>query len=241
MSRRIGCIFAHPDDETFCVGGIIAKYAAAGATIDLFCATDGDAGKHAGIPVSSRAELGALRREELRTACRILGIASIDFGGFGDGTLAGGDPDLLVGRIVAFIRRTHPDILLTLGPEGAPTHHPDHRAISRAATAAFFLAALRGTYVEQQLAPFHATRLFYHAWKSPLPAPRAEIESVAPTAAIDVRAFRQRKEEAFRAHATQQGSAAAFYELALEDVEYLAFAAGEPQPAPMIDDVFAGL
>ena len=59
MTHRIGCVFAHPDDETFCVGGIVAKYAAAGVPVDLFCATNGDAGKSASVPVSSREELAA--------------------------------------------------------------------------------------------------------------------------------------------------------------------------------------
>jgi LmbE family N-acetylglucosaminyl deacetylase len=54
LTHRIACVFAHPDDETFCVGGTIAKYAAAGIRIDLFCATNGDAGKNSSVPVSSR-------------------------------------------------------------------------------------------------------------------------------------------------------------------------------------------
>ena len=59
---------------------------------------------------------------------------------------------------------------------------------------------------------------------------RLKLESVTPTCSIDVRAFRDRKEAAFKRHATQQGSAQAFYGAALVDVEQLAFAAGVPQP-----------
>ena len=73
--KSIACIFAHPDDETYCVGGILAKCAAAGIKIDLFCATDGDAGKNSGVPVSSRQELAQLRRKETLAAAKILGIA----------------------------------------------------------------------------------------------------------------------------------------------------------------------
>ncbi len=239
--RRIGLVFAHPDDETFCVGGIVAKYAAAGATIDLFCATNGDAGKSAGVPVSSREELARIRQRETRAACDILGIRDVVFAGYGDGQLEQADPTRLIGDIVAFIRRTTPDVILTFGPEGAPTGHRDHKATSRAATAAFFLAGLKSAYPDQGLAPWTPRRLFFHAWRFPLPDPKLVIESVPFTCAIDVRAYRDTKDAAFKAHATQQGSAGAFYSSALKDVEELAFAVGVPQPSKIVDDLFAGV
>jgi LmbE family N-acetylglucosaminyl deacetylase len=237
----IACVFAHPDDETFCVGGIVAKYAAAGAAIDLYCATDGDAGKMAGVPVSSRAELAALRRIECRAACNILGIRDIEFGGYADGGLETADSNKIIGDITAFIRRVRPTVILGFGPEGAPTGHRDHKALSRFTAAAFFLSGLRTAYPEQNVEPFAARRLYYHAWAFPLPDPRLLVESVPSTTPIDVRAWRAKKEAAFKAHSTQQGSAGAFYSSALNDVEHLAFAAGDPQPHTPTDDLFDGL
>lgn len=241
MTHRIGCVFAHPDDETFCVGGIVAKYAAAGVPVDLFCATNGDAGKSASVPVSSREELGAIRRRELQEAAKRLGIGSVEMPGYRDGELARSDPTSLIGDIVAFIRRTRPTVVLTFGPEGAPTGHADHRAVSRAATAAFFLSQLATAYPDQQLAPHSVSRLYYQAWTLPFPDSRLKLESVPPTVSIDVREWKSRKDAAFRAHTTQQGSASVFYSGAFFDVEYLALAAGAPQPAKMVDDIFAGL
>lgn len=244
MSHRIGAIFAHPDDETFCVGATIAKYADAGITTDLFCATDGDAGKNSGVPVSSREQLATLRRDEARSAASILGIASIEFAGYGDGALEQLDPAVLTASIVAFIRRQKPTIVLTFGPEGAPTGHRDHRAISRAATAAFFLAELRTAFpeqIEQGLVPHRAARLFYHAWQYPHRNPSLKLESVPPTARIDARACRQRKLDAFMAHATQRYAYDLFVTDVLLDAEFFAFAAGTPQPRPSIDDLFDGL
>jgi LmbE family N-acetylglucosaminyl deacetylase len=238
---RIACIFAHPDDETFCVGGIVAKYAARGVIVDLYCATDGDAGKVAGVPVSSRQELAALRRNECRAACDILGIQEIEFGGYADGGLDRVDATELIGKIVAFIRRARPTIVFAFGPEGAPTGHRDHKALSRFTTAAFFLSGLASAYPDQNLEPFAARRLFYHAWAFPLPDPTLVIESVPSTTAIDVREWRAQKDAAFKAHATQQGSAAAFYSSALKDVEHLAFAAGVPQSRTPNADPFEGL
>jgi len=237
---RIALIFAHPDDETFCVGGIVAKYASAGHQISLWCATNGDAGKSAAVPVSSREELAALRRNEVLVACRLLGIDPVEMPGYRDGALEQADPIELTNDIVSFIRRQRPDVVITFGPEGAPTGHRDHSAISRVATAAFFLSGLTA-FDAQHLAPHAAKRLFYHAWTMPQPDPRLTIESVPPTCAIGVREFKAVKDAAFKAHATQQGSAHAFYSSALKDVEHLAFAAGVAQPQAMIADLFAGL
>ena len=75
--ERLTAVFAHPDDETFATGGTIARYASEGVRCSLYCATDGDAGRSSGIPVSSPAELGALRRAELRAACDVLGIRTL--------------------------------------------------------------------------------------------------------------------------------------------------------------------
>ena len=37
-------ILAHPDDESFAMGGTLAKYAAQGVQVTLVCATRGEAG-----------------------------------------------------------------------------------------------------------------------------------------------------------------------------------------------------
>jgi LmbE family N-acetylglucosaminyl deacetylase len=188
--------------------------------------------------------LAAIRREEARAASDILGIASIEFAGYGDGALQQLDPAVLTGSIVAFIRRHRPTIVLTFGPEGAPTGHRDHRAISRAATAAFFLAELRTAYpehIERGLAPHRASRLFYHAWQYPHKNPSLKLESVPPTARVDATSCRQRKLDAFMAHATQRYAYDLFVTDVLLDAEFFAFAAGTPQPRPAIDDLFDGL
>ena len=42
---RVLGIFAHPDDETLCAGGTLAKYASAGADVRVVSLTKGGAGE----------------------------------------------------------------------------------------------------------------------------------------------------------------------------------------------------
>jgi len=244
LTHRIACVYAHPDDETFLTGGIIPKYAAAGIGTDLYCATSGDAGKNSSVPVSSREELARIRQDELRSAARILGIESIELGTYGDGTLHELEPTTLIGDVVSFLRRTKPDVVIGFGPEGAPTGHKDHRAMSRVVTAAFFLSGLKTAYPEQVdagLFPHRAARLYYHAWRYPHRDPRLKLESVPFTAAIDVRPWLDRKLSAFKEHKTQQYAYDLFVNDVLLDYEYFALAAGTPQANAMDDDLFSGL
>lgn len=50
-------ILSHPDDESFPMGGTLAKYASEGAQVTLVCATRGEAG----IPGMEPALAGKLR------------------------------------------------------------------------------------------------------------------------------------------------------------------------------------
>ena len=241
--HRLGCVFAHPDDETFVAGATIAKLTAAGDRVDLFCATDGDAGKSSGIPFSSRAELGARRRAELAAASRVLGIASLSTPGHGDGVLKEVDPDRLIGEIVYFVRRHRPDVILTFGPEGAPTQHRDHRAISRAATAAYFLAGLASEYADQlrEVEPHSPARLYYAAWDAPVAEAELKALSLPVNCRVPVTDYLATKREAFLAHASQRQHEKRFEELTMLPTERYALATGLPQPRPVTESLFEGL
>jgi LmbE family N-acetylglucosaminyl deacetylase len=165
-------------------------------------------------------------------------------GGHRDGALAAGDADALTGEIVDFLREHRPEIVITFGPEGGRNAHRDHRTISRAATAAFFLARLETAYPEQLAAgrtPHAPRRLYYSAWPTPEPGDPLSAHSLPATARVDVRAFREAKREAFLLHVTQRFLQERFERAALVDEEEYALAAGEPQPARLVDDLFAGL
>jgi LmbE family N-acetylglucosaminyl deacetylase len=240
--RRISAIFAHPDDETFAIGATIAKYAGRGVRWDLFCATDGDGGRSSGVPVSSRAELGSLRRNELIAAARLIGVkGDVVARGHPDGGLTELDPDALIGELVGFLRGVRPDVVITFGPEGGPNAHRDHRAISRAATAAFFLAASPSAYPEQQRQSHAAARLFYCTWPPPGPRSPHTVHGAPMTARVDVRRELEIKRRAFDLHATQRDLRERFELLATADEEWFALACGRPQPRETIDDLLEGL
>jgi len=237
-------VYAHPDDETFSGGGTYAKYAAGGARCTLFCATDGDAGKTSGLAITSREELGRVRRAELAAAAAILGFATVESAGHPDGGLGGVDQQVLIGEIVRHFRRERPQVVVTFGPEGAPNTHPDHRVISRATTAAFFLAPNASAFVEQLrdgVVPHQAARLYYVTWQTPSRDAVLKTIGLPATARIDVRAHRERELRAWRSHVSQQALQQRFDETAATDEELFGLAAGTAQPAPMITDLFAGL
>ena len=230
--RALTALFAHPDDETFATGATIARYAADGVRCSLYCATDGDAGKSSAIPVSTPAELGRIRRDELRAASAILGIETVVYGGHGDGQLSQADPDAVIGQIVHLLRRERPDVVVTFGPEGAPTQHRDHRAISRLATAAFLLAGT-SAFSEQLrdgVAPFRPARLCVVTWTPPGAGELYQAEGQPPHVRVDARAWNATKTTAFLAHQTQRQHQVNFERYALTDDEWYSVIIGNPAP-----------
>ncbi len=162
---RILCVYAHPDDETFCTGGTLAKYAAQGAELLVISATRGQAGQIQNAAAATRRTLGAVREHELRLACRHLGVQQVECWDYLDGQLQAVDVAQLTGDVVRAIRRFRPDVVITFDPTGA-YGHPDHIAISHAATRACTLAGDPAQYPDQLaegLTPYAVPRL-YHSY-----------------------------------------------------------------------------
>lgn len=160
---RILCVYAHPDDETFCAGGTCAKYAAAGAEIMVYSATRGEAGQIRDAHAATRKTLGQARAAELSRACRELGIQHVTCADYGDGKLQNVPRRILVEQVVGLIRSFRPDSVLTFGDDGA-YGHPDHIAIGAAANEAFYLAGDATQFPDQiaaGLPPHRPARLFH--------------------------------------------------------------------------------
>lgn len=131
---RVLGLFAHPDDEVFCVGGTIARCARAGATTAVVSLTQGEAGQIRDVAAGTRRTLGAVRAAELARSGAALGVAHVDCLDLGDGRLAR-RPGEVAATARAVIERFRPDVVVTFGPDGA-YGHPDHAASSRAAVEA---------------------------------------------------------------------------------------------------------
>jgi LmbE family N-acetylglucosaminyl deacetylase len=242
--RSLCAVFAHPDDETFAIGGTLALYAADGVATHLYCATDGDAGRFSGVTLAPGETLAQRRRQELVEASKILGLRTLRSGGHPDGALAGVDQDVLNCEIVAFLRAHRPQIVITFGPEGGRNLHRDHRAICRATTAAFFLASIPTAYPEQLaggVLPHEPARLFYAAWDIPGPHESLLAQSLPPDTRIDVRAFLGTKRAAFEPHVTQHEHRERFETLTLSGEEQFTLAAGRARPVAMLRDLFQDL
>jgi LmbE family N-acetylglucosaminyl deacetylase len=82
--RLLG-IFAHPDDETLCAGGTLAKYASAGAEVRSVSLTKGGAGQIRDASVATRATLTAIREKELHSAGQALGLVETRCPDYPDG------------------------------------------------------------------------------------------------------------------------------------------------------------
>jgi LmbE family N-acetylglucosaminyl deacetylase len=243
VTHSLLLVFAHPDDETYATGATIARCASEGVRCSLYCATDGGAGQSSGIPVSSPVELGLLRRTELRAACEILGIQSVVFGGFPDGQLPVVNPEDVIGQIVLSIRRQRPDVVLTFGPEGAPTQHRDHRAISALTQMAFRFAGTDDHYTQQivdGLFPHSAGRLCHVTWPTPAPDAFYPVKGEPIDVEIDARPWNAVKRRAFEAHRSQAQHRENFERYAITDSEYFSVVAGRPAPLGATD-LFADL
>jgi len=162
---RLLAVFAHPDDESFGVGGTLAKYSAEGVGVHLVCATRGEEGSVGDPPICGREELAALREQELRAACSVLGVRTLRFLGCVDGQLDACPRLPLVGELVAAMRKLRPQVVITFGPDGISGHR-DHVAIGRAVTEAAMAAGDPSAYPEQlaaALQPWSVGKLYYLA------------------------------------------------------------------------------
>lgn len=123
-------VVAHPDDETFGCGSLIAHAASYGAAVTVACATRGEAGEPPdGIAPE---ELGDVREGELCAAGRVLGVAHIALLGYFDsgfdgdipeGSLCAAPIEEVTARVNELFDEIDPHVVVTLdGSDG----HRDH-------------------------------------------------------------------------------------------------------------------
>lgn len=186
--KRMLVILAHPDDESFAVGGTLAKYVHRGIQVTLLCATRGEAE----IPGMKPEEAGAIREQELRAAAKHLGIEVI-FMGYHDGELSKSNPTRLVHTLNSWIALIRPQVIITFGPD-VVSGHPDHVTISRAVTQAYDKGHLKALLL--YIKPSEATSLGCGV-SAPLD------EDARSTIIVDISEYKLEKIRAIQCHVSQ--------------------------------------
>jgi LmbE family N-acetylglucosaminyl deacetylase len=132
-------VWAHPDDEAYLSGGLMAIARDHGSRVVCVTATRGELGTPdpEGWPPQ---RLAAERTAELARCLEILGVAEHHWLGHRDGECPDAPASEAVDRLCEIVDDVVPDTVLTFGPDGI-TGHPDHQAVSAWVTAAFARSA----------------------------------------------------------------------------------------------------
>ncbi|MET0741173.1 MAG: PIG-L family deacetylase [Candidatus Nanopelagicales bacterium] len=122
-------VWAHPDDETYLSGGVMAAAVAQGQRVVCVTATRGEAGsldEERWPP----ARLAEIRTSELADAFAHLGLSEHHWLDYPDGGCAEVPEEEAALRLVELMSTVRPSTVLTFGPDGI-TGHDDHVAVSR--------------------------------------------------------------------------------------------------------------
>jgi mycothiol S-conjugate amidase len=145
-------VHAHPDDEASKGAGTVARYHAEGVHTVLVTCTGGEEGDILNPAMDRpgiRDRLPEVRRHELDRAAQIIGYDEVVMLGYRDSGMpdspANSDPrsfaaaplDEAVERLVAVIRRTRPQVVVTYPRDQSGYPHPDHLRVNEISELAF--------------------------------------------------------------------------------------------------------
>ena len=174
MTKTILAVLAHPDDESFGLGGTLALYASKGYDTYLICATRGEVGTVDEEHLNGFKDIAELRTVELQRAAKILNLKDVFLLGYRDSGMPGTEEnkhpdaqinhsiDEVAGKVVRYIRELKPDIVITFDPIGG-YKHPDHIHIHKATVLAFEKADNASFHPEAGL-PFKPRALYYQVF-----------------------------------------------------------------------------
>lgn len=121
-SLRLLAIFAHPDDESLQIAGLLSKAAKEGVETFILCLSKGDKGV---VDSSLKGnKLKKVREKELMSAAKILRIKKVFLKDFPDGKLID-NQDMLARALKKTLENAKPQVVVTHDPSGI-TGHPDH-------------------------------------------------------------------------------------------------------------------
>jgi len=174
MTKTLLAVLAHPDDESFGLGGTLALYASKGYDVYYVCATLGEAGTVDEEYLKGFKDTAEMRTNELMCAAKELGLKEVFFLGYRDSGMPGMEDNKhpnaqinapieeVAGRVVKYIRKLKPDVVLTFDPIGG-YKHPDHIHIHKATVLAFANSDNASFYPEAG-DPFKPQALYFHVF-----------------------------------------------------------------------------
>ncbi len=124
-------VVAHPDDESFGLGAVLAGFADAGSAVAVLCYTHGESSTLHGV----QGDLAAVRATELADAAAVLGVDPVQLADYPDGALTEVDLDDLSAHAIDLAGKVGADGLIVFDTSGV-TGHPDHARATVAALAA---------------------------------------------------------------------------------------------------------
>jgi mycothiol S-conjugate amidase len=237
-------VHAHPDDEASKGAGTVARYHAAGVHTVLVTCTGGEEGEILNPAMDTpevRADIAEVRRRELDQAAEIIGYDEVVLLGYRDSgmpdTPANADPrsfaahplEETVERLVAEIRRTRPQVIITYGDDQQYYPHPDHIRVHDISVAAFDASGDPGAFPEAG-EPHRPLKMYYSVWsRARIVATHAKFlelglespfddrwlerpsEDDKITTSIDLTGFEDVRRLALLAHATQVDPTSKFW------------------------------
>ncbi|MGQ4383510.1 PIG-L family deacetylase [Streptomyces sp. SAS_270] len=114
--RRVLAVVAHPDDESFGLGGLLALLSDSGVPTAVLCFTHGEASTLHGRP----GDLRTVRVAELACAARELGVERVELTGHPDGALDDMPLLLLAAEVTRLIDEQRPTHLLVFDTGASP-------------------------------------------------------------------------------------------------------------------------
>jgi LmbE family N-acetylglucosaminyl deacetylase len=230
-TRTLMGVYAHPDDESTCAGGVLALHADEGVRVVVVTCTngefgDGPGGVKPGEDGHDTEKVAATRRSELDAACRRLGVSDVERLGYHDSGMPGWDRyargevfskvpvEAVSARIGELLDRYRPDVVLTHNAT-AQHEHLDHTYAARATALAVENSGIPATLYFSAHGAGHWQRLLEALAQAgirrvtPDLRPALALIDSQITTTVDVIDVVHRKRAALFEHVSQLGSSLA--------------------------------
>jgi LmbE family N-acetylglucosaminyl deacetylase len=180
-AERLLAFAAHPDDEVFGAGGLLARVAMKAESVRVVVFTGGEAQEKI-VDGSSDPDV---RRREAREAGAVLGVFDYRFLDFPDRSLAQRGHEVAE-RVEAEIAAFSPDVILAPSPSEI---HPDHRGLADAV----YRTVARSRPQDPDHALYRLLKIVFYEVSQPL----------LPNALVPLAGFAARKREAMEKFVSQ--------------------------------------